>query len=86
MKALILYVLFVLIGAAISVFIGLYVEREISETASLLVFLVLFFSNFAISWVCTVLAMDGNLRNMQATQDQIEVERLGRASMSKRAT
>jgi hypothetical protein len=50
MKALFLYVLFVMIGASISVGIGYYVEREVSSTASLIVFLLLFFSNFVVSW------------------------------------
>ena len=47
MKALVLYVLFVLIGGLISVGVGYYVEKEFSSTASLVVFLAMFFSNFA---------------------------------------
>jgi hypothetical protein len=48
MKALILYVVFVTIGGFISAGIGYYVEKEFSSTASLIVFLALFFSNFAL--------------------------------------
>ena len=51
MKALILYVVFVLIGALISVGVGYYVEKEISATASLVVFLALFFANFGVSFL-----------------------------------
>jgi hypothetical protein len=83
-KALILYVLFVLIGGAVSVLVGWYVEREISATASLLVFLTMFFLNFVVSWVCVVLVMDGSLKNMKGTQEQLAVERAGRSSISKR--
>jgi hypothetical protein len=42
MKALILYVVFVVIGALISTGVGYYVEKEISSTASLVVFLATF--------------------------------------------
>ncbi len=48
MKALVLYVVFVVIGAAISVAIGLYIEKQFSTTASLIVFLTLFFAKFNI--------------------------------------
>jgi NADH:ubiquinone oxidoreductase subunit 4 (subunit M) len=51
MKALILYVVFVVIGGLISTAIGYYVEIEVSSTASLIVFLALFFSNFVVSWI-----------------------------------
>ena len=49
MKALILYVVFVTIGGLISVTIGYLVETEVSSTASLIVFLALFFANFVAS-------------------------------------
>jgi hypothetical protein len=32
-----------------------YVEKEFSSTASLIVFLALFFSNFAVSWIAVIL-------------------------------
>ena len=79
MKALELYVVFVVIGASIAVGISLYIERAISSGASLVVFLVLFFSNFAISWIGVVLVMDGTLRDGQGRQAQLDTERAGRA-------
>ena len=82
MKALILYVAFVMIGALIATGIGLLIEREVSSAVSLIVFLSLFFANFAVSWVIVILVMDGSLRDAQGRQAQIEVERAARASMS----
>ena len=82
MKALILYVAFVVIGAFIATGIGLLIEREVSSAVSLIVFLSLFFANFAVSWVIVILVMDGSLRDAQGRQAQIEVERAARASMS----
>jgi hypothetical protein len=68
MKALILYVLFVTIGALISIGIGYYVEIEFSSTASLIVFLALFFANFAVSWLAVILVMDGTFKDAQGRQ------------------
>jgi hypothetical protein len=82
MKALILYVAFVVIGALIASGIGLVVEREVSSTASLIVFLALFFANFAASWIAVILIMDGSLSNAQGRQDQLDTERSGQASMN----
>jgi hypothetical protein len=84
MKALVLYVLFVLIGGLISVGVGYYVEKEISSTASLIVFLAMFFSNFAVSWIAVILVMDGNLKNAQGAQEQRDIERTGRAALQAR--
>jgi hypothetical protein len=84
MKALILYVLFVVIGGVIAGGIGYYVEVTVSNTASLVVFLTLFFANFAISWIAVILVMDGTLRNAQGRQDQLDTERSGRAAMNAR--
>lgn len=58
MRALVLYVIFVAIGAVAAALIGLVVEREISAAVSLLVFLALFFANFYGAWVVTRLIMD----------------------------
>ena len=80
MKALVLYVVFVVIGALVAVGLGLLVEREISSTASLVVFLALFFGNFAVSWIAVIFAMDGSLKDAQGRQGQIDVERTARAS------
>ncbi len=81
MKALVLYVTFVLIGVAISIGIGTYVEREVSSAVSLIVFLALFFSNFAVAWIATILVMDGSLKNAQGGSDQREAEKIGRAAL-----
>jgi hypothetical protein len=84
MKALVLYVLFVLVGGLVSVGVGYYVEKEISSAASLVVFLAMFFSNFAVSWIAVIVVMDGNLKNAQGEQEQREIERTGRASVQAR--
>jgi hypothetical protein len=84
MKALFLYVLFVVIGVLISVGIGYYVEREVSSTASLIVFLLLFFSNFVVSWIAVILAMDGSLKDAQGRQAQLDIEKSGRAGIALR--
>jgi hypothetical protein len=84
MKALILYVLFLVIGAAIAVGIGYVVEKEVSAAASLIVFLALFFANFALSWLAVIFVMDGSLANAQGRQDQIDIEKSGRSGLNAR--
>jgi hypothetical protein len=84
MKALLLYVVFVIIGGLISVGIGYYVEKEVSSTASLIVFLALFFSNFVVSWLAVILVMDGSLKNAQGAQEQLDIEKSGRAGIRAR--
>jgi hypothetical protein len=79
MKALILYVIFVTIGALVAGVIGYYVEIEVSATASLVVFLALFFANFAVSWVAVIYIMDGSLKDAQGRQAQLDIERAGRS-------
>jgi len=79
MKALILYVAFVAVGALVAGFIGYYIEIAVSETASLIVFLTLFFANFVASWIAVIFVMDGSLADAQGRQAQIEIERAGRA-------
>jgi hypothetical protein len=86
MKALILYVLFVAIGGLLSVAIGYLVEIEVSSTASLIVFLALFFVNFVVSWIAVVFVMDGSLKDMQGRQAQLDIERAGRQEMTDRET
>ena len=66
MKALILYVGLVGVGAVLAALLGIYIEKSISSTVSLIVFLSLFFANFAISWVIVIYIMDGTLRKSQA--------------------
>ena len=80
MKALILYVVFVVIGAVIASGIGWYVEKQFSSTLSLVVFLAMFFANFAVSWLLVVLVMDGSLRDIQGRQAQADIERAARAN------
>ena len=84
MKALILYVVFVIIGGLISVGIGYYVEKEVSSTVSLIVFLALFFSNFVVSWLAVILVMDGSFKNAQGAQEQLDIEKSGRAGIRAR--
>ncbi len=79
MKALILYVVFVTIGALIATVIGYYTEIEVSATASLIVFLALFFTNFVVSWIAVILVMDGSLKDAHGEQAQLEIERARRA-------
>jgi hypothetical protein len=81
MKALIIYAIFVVVGGTISVFTGLFVEREVSSAISLIVFLSMFFANFAVAWILTILVMDGSLKNAQGRQDQMDIEKAGQASM-----
>src|SRR5215469_809610 len=84
MKALILYVAFVVIGALIATGIGYYVEIEFSSTAALFVFLALFFANFVVSWIAVILVMDGTLSDAQGRQAQLEIERLGQRAANER--
>ena len=78
MKALILYVVFVAVGGIVSGLIGYYVEINVSATASLIVFLSLFFANFGASWIAVILIMDGSLKDAQGRQAQLEIERARR--------
>lgn len=80
MKALVLYVVFVVAGAVVAGLIGYYVEIEVSAAASLIVFLVLFFANFAVSWIAVIFIMDGSLADAQGRQAQREIERRARGA------
>jgi hypothetical protein len=82
MKALILYVVFVVIGALIATGIGYYVEIEFSSAASLVVFLALFFANFVASWIAVIFVMDGTLKDAQGRQSQLDIEKSGRRAMN----
>lgn len=84
MKALILYVLFVVVGALIASGIGYYVEIHVSSTASLVVFLALFFTNFAVSWIAVIFVMDGSLKDGLGRQAQLDIEKSGRATVAAR--
>ena len=76
MKALILYVIFVTIGALVAAAIGYYTEIEVSATASLMVFLALFFTNFVVSWIAVILIMDVSLKDADGRKAQLEIERV----------
>jgi hypothetical protein len=78
MKALILYVIFVTIGALVAGVIGYYTEIEVSATTSLMVFLALFFANFVVSWIAVILIMDGSLKDADGQKAQLEIERAAR--------
>ena len=80
MKGLMLYVVFLVAGAALAALISFYVQSQTSAGTSLIVFLTLFFSNFAVSWIATIFIMDG----AWGEQDQLEAERRGRAFMNSR--
>ena len=58
MWLLIIYMVFVAIGGLISIAVGYYVESYYSSGLSLIVFLTLFFVNFAVSWVLTLAVVD----------------------------
>jgi hypothetical protein len=79
MKALLLYVVFVAVGGVVAATIGYYVETQVSATASLVVFLALFFTNFAVSWIAVILIMDGSLKDAQGRKAQMEIEKARRA-------
>jgi hypothetical protein len=59
-------------------------RERFSSTASLIVFLALFFSNFAVSWIAVILAIDGSLKNAQGAQEQLDIEKAGRAGIASR--
>ena len=85
MKGLMLYVVFLVCGAALAALISFWVQSQVSSGASLIVFLSLFFSNFAVSWIATIFIMDGSLKNAWGEQEQLEAERRGKLFMNGRA-
>ena len=87
MKALILYAVFVIVGATASVAVGYFVEINVSSAMSLIVFLALFFANFVVSWLALVLVMDGSFKNLSGEfeQSQIEAERRKNAAAARQA-
>lgn len=80
MKALVLYVFFVIIGGLVAGVVGYYTEIEVSASASLIVFLALFFTNFVVSWIAVIYIMDGSFKDAQGHQAQLEIERTGRVN------
>jgi ABC-type polysaccharide transport system permease subunit len=61
-KALILYVGLVIVGAVLSTLLGIYLEHAVNSTVSLIVFLACFFANFVVSWIIVIYMMDGTLK------------------------
>jgi hypothetical membrane protein len=61
-KALILYVGLVIVGAVLSTLLGIYLEHAVHSTVSLIVFLACFFANFVVSWIIVIYMMDGTLK------------------------
>jgi hypothetical protein len=61
-KALILYIALVVVGAVLSSLLGVYLEHAFNSTVSLIVFLACFFTNFAVSWIVVIYIMDGSLK------------------------
>jgi ABC-type polysaccharide transport system permease subunit len=61
-KALILCVGLVIVGAVLSTLLGIYLERAVNSTVSLIVFLACFFANFVVSWIIVIYMMDGTLK------------------------
>lgn len=86
MKALVLYTAFVIIGAVVAAMIGWVVEREVSETASLIVFLGLFFLNFVVSWLAVILVIDRSFSNALGQAEQVAIEKSGRAALAAAAS
>jgi len=70
-----LYVLFVIIGALVSVVIGYLIEPQVSMTMSLIVFLALLLANFVASWIAVVLVMDRSLKDYATPQAQSDIQR-----------
>jgi hypothetical protein len=83
MKALILYVGFVVASVAAAVLIASYVELQTSPQVGTIVMLALFFTGLVVSWIATVFVMDGSLNNFFAERDQIEAERKGKEYMNR---
>jgi len=83
MKALIIYAGFVIASTAAAVLVGAYIERLTSPQIGLIVILGLFFTSLVVSWIATILVMDGSLKNAFAEKEQLEAERIGRESMAR---
>ncbi len=83
MKGLALYAGFVILCTTGAVLIGRSVGAYTSPDISSIVMLVLFFAGLAVSWIATVLVMDGSLKNFKAEKEQLEAEKKGREYMAR---
>jgi hypothetical protein len=63
MKALILYVGFVVASVAAAVLIASYVELQTSPQVGTIVMLALFFTGLVVSWIATVFVMSFTFNN-----------------------
>lgn len=79
-----LYFAFVTIGGLLAVAIGYLVEPLMSMTASLIVFLALFFANFVVSWIAVVLVMNGPLKNVNGRATKSDIEKAGQEAAAAR--
>jgi hypothetical protein len=61
MKALIIYVGLVAVGAVLAALFGVWLEYTFNPVVSLIVFLGLFFANFVAAWIAVIYIMDGTL-------------------------
>jgi hypothetical protein len=83
MRAL-LYIVFATIGGLLAIAIGYLVEPLVSMTASLIVFLTLFFANFVVSWIAVVLVMNGPLKDVHGRAAKSDIEKAGQEAMTAR--
>ena len=82
MKGLALYAGYVILCTIGAVLIGRFVGTYTSTDISSIVMLVLFFAGLVVSWIATVLVMDGSLKNFSAEKEQLEAEKKGREYMA----
>jgi hypothetical protein len=83
MRALALYAVFVFLCTVGAVLVGKSIESYTSPDIGSIVMLGLFFVGLVISWIATVLVMDGSLKNFKANEEQLEAEKKGREYMAK---
>ena len=84
MRALALYAVFVIFCTVGAVLIGKSIESYTSPDIGSMVMLGLFFVGLIISWIATVLVMDGSFKNFHAEKEQLEAEKKGREYMARK--
>jgi hypothetical protein len=77
-----LYFALVTIGGFLAIAVGYVVEPMMSMTASLTVFLALFFANFVVSWIAVVLIMNGPLKDMNDRAMRSDIAKAGQQGMA----
>jgi uncharacterized membrane protein len=83
MRGLALYAGFVIFSTVCAVLIGKFIESYTSPDIGSLAMLGLFFVGLVVSWIATVLVMDGSLKNFKAEKEQLEAEKKGREYMAR---